>query len=79
MKTAVQLALFALFAALTGCRAERVNCYTCIDACAPFAVAVCEPYPAARFGEPVACSCNPYQRLDVPTAAVLPVASKGGR
>ncbi len=77
--TILQLLLFAMFATLAGCRSERVNCFTCIDACAPFAVSVCEPYPSARFSDPVTCSCNPYQRLDVPTATIGPLAAKGGR
>ena len=78
MSTATQLLLFALFA-LSGCRSVRVNCFTCIEACTPFVVSACEPYPDTRIGDPIACSCNPYQRVDTPPPVIGPVTSKGGR
>jgi hypothetical protein len=61
---------------VAGCRSERVTCYTCIEACAPFTVAVCEPYPAARLSDPITCGCNPLVRVDVPGPTIGPAKAR---
>lgn len=57
----VGIALGAMLASALG-SAPRGNCFTCIERCAPFRVAACEP--AWSHFQPMYCACDPFSRVD---------------
>jgi len=52
----------------------RANCYTCVERCAPFRVAACEP--SWSHLQPLYCSCDPFTRLDIEPATIAPAKGK---
>lgn len=52
----------------------RANCYTCVERCAPFRVAACEP--SWSHFQPLYCSCDPFTRIDEQPAVIAPARGK---
>ena len=72
---AVAVAVPLTILAATCATPPRANCFTCVERCAPFRVAACEP--SWSHVAPLYCSCDPFTRLD--DSPVIAPAPKGSR